>query len=281
VTVRGTVRGARRGRDGSGDDARWLQQWLGHRAVLRNAADGDGHGDRDRRGQPNRLGDDHPDTGLDPVAPPPPATSEQGRRDPLLDLPLIDASASGDVDQVRTLLRRGASVRATDVRGRTPLVAAAYGNHVAVAQVLVSAGADPNEKDGTVQSAYLISTSEVGDAPALLDLLLDAGADVTSRDSFNGTGLIRAAERGYPRIVRRLLATDIEVDHVNRLGWTALHEAIVLGDGGPSHVRVVELLVDAGADVNLPGDGQSPLAQATSRGYTQIADVLREAGAQP
>jgi uncharacterized protein len=216
-----------------------------------------------------------------PVAPPPPATSEQGRRDPLLDLPLIDASASGDVDQVRTLLRRGASVRATDVRGRTPLVAAAYGNHVAVAQVLVSAGADPNEKDGTVQSAYLISTSEVGDAPALLDLLLDAGADVTSRDSFNGTGLIRAAERGYPRIVRRLLATDIEVDHVNRLGWTALHEAIVLGDGGPSHVRVVELLVDAGADVNLPGDGQSPLAQATSRGYTQIADVLREAGAQP
>lgn len=213
-----------------------------------------------------------------PASPP---TAADESRDPLLDLPLIDAAAAGDVDRVRRLLARGASVRATDAEGRTPLVAAAYGNHVAVAEVLVSAGADPDEKDSTVQSAYLISTSEVGDSPVLLDLLLDAGADVTSRDSFNGTGLIRAAERGYPRIVRRLLATDIEIDHVNRLGWTALHEAIVLGDGGPSHVRVVELLVGAGADVNRPGNGQSPLAQATARGYSQIATVLRDAGARP
>ena len=215
-----------------------------------------------------------------PMASPTPTAADEPR-DPLLDLPLIEAAASGDVERVRRLLARGASVRATDAQGRTPLVAAAYGNHVAVAEVLVSAGADPNEKDATVQSAYLIATSEVGDAPALLDVLLGAGADVASRDSFNGTGLIRAAERGYPRIVQRLLATDIEVDHVNRLGWTALHEAIVLGDGGPAHVRVVELLVGAGADVNRPGNGQSPLAQATARGYTQVAAVLREAGAQP
>ena len=172
-------------------------------------------------------------------------------------------------------------MRATDERGRTPLVAAAYGNHTGVAEVLLAAGADPNEKDRSVQSAYLISTSEVGDRPALLDLLLSNGADVQSRDSFNGTGLIRAADRGFPRIVERLLATDIPVDHVNRLGWTALHEAIVLGDGGPAHVEVVGLLVGAGADVNLPGNGQLPLAQATARGYDEIAAILRDAGASP
>ena len=91
---------------------------------------------------------------------------------------------------------------------------------------------DPDEKDATVQSAYLVATSEVGDDAALLDLLLDAGATAESRDSSNGTGLIRAAERGYPRIIARLLDTDIDVNHVNRFGWTALHEAIVLGDGG-------------------------------------------------
>jgi ankyrin repeat protein len=172
-------------------------------------------------------------------------------------------------------------VHATDAQGRTPLVAAAYGNHVAAAEVLVDAGGDPNDKDATVQSAYLISTSEVGDDPALLDLLLEGGGDVDSRDSFNGTGLIRAAERGYPRIVRRLLRTEVEIDHVNRLGWTALHEAIVLGDGGPAHVSVVQLLVDAGADVSKPGNGVRPLTQATSRGYNEIAEVLRSAGAQP
>jgi ankyrin repeat protein len=184
---------------------------------------------------------------------------------------------------VRRLLASGASVRATDAQGRTPLVAAAYSGAVEVAQLLLAAGADPNEKDETVQSAYLIATSEVGDDPTLLDLLLRNGADVTSRDSFNGTGLIRAADRGFPRIVERLLQTDIAVDHVNRLGWTALHEAIILGDGGDAYVRVVALLVDAGVDVNLASaqDGRRPLTHATDRGFVEIADVLRAAGAQP
>ena len=216
-----------------------------------------------------------------PPATPSPASELAGTRDSALDLPLIEAASGGDVAAVEDLLSRGASVRATDAEGRTPLVAAAYGNHVEVARVLVVVGGDPDVKDATVQSAYLIATSEVGDDPVLVDLLLNTGATADSRDSFNGTGLIRAAERGYPRIIARLLETDIDVNHVNRLGWTALHEAIVLGDGGPAHVEVVRLLVDAGVDVNLAGNGQRPLTQATSRGYDQIAAVLRAAGAQP
>lgn len=203
-------------------------------------------------------------------------------RDSSLDLPLIAAAAAGDDARVRRLLVRGASVRATDEQGRTPLIGAAYGNHVRVARALVRNGADPNEKDRTVQSAYLIATSEVGDKPRLLRILLRNGADVSSRDSFNGTGLIRAAERGFPRIIEHLLETDIEVDHVNRLGWTALHEAIILGDGGRQHTDVVRLLVAAGADVNLPSatDGVRPLTHAQDRGYRRIARILREAGAR-
>ena len=117
------------------------------------------------------------------------------------------------------------------------LIAAAYDNDVDRARELIAAGADVNAKDATEQSAYLIATSEVGPDPALLELTLANGADVAALDSYDGTGLIRAAERGFPAIVRRLLATPIEVDHVNRLGWTALLEAIVLGDGGAAHVR--------------------------------------------
>jgi len=204
-------------------------------------------------------------------------------RDSALDLPLIKAASEGNLPRVSRLLRKGASVRATDERGRTPLVAAAYGNHVKVARALLRADADPNEKDVTVQSAYLISTSEVGDDPRLLRVLLRQGADVSSRDSFNGTGLIRSAERGFPRVTARLLATDIEIDHVNRLGWTALHEAIILGDGGSSHADVVQQLVDAGADVNLPSarDGVRPLTHARQRGYERIATILSDAGGRP
>ena len=159
------------------------------------------------------------------------------------------------------------------------LLAAAYANDVDRAAELVRAGADVNHKDGTEQSAYLIATSEVGDDPRLLELTLDNGARVNAKDSFNGTGLIRAAERGYPAIVARLLATGIEVDHVNELGWTALHEAIILGRGGPEHTEVVRLLVGAGADVMLPSqrDGVRPIEHAERRGFAEIARILRKA----
>ena len=102
----------------------------------------------------------------------------------------------------------------------------------------------------------------------LLKRTLQAGADVHSLDSYNGTGLIRAADRGHVEIIRELLKTDIKIDHVNRLGWTALLEAIILGDGGPRHTEVVRLLVEAGANVNLAdGQGVTPLAHAQRRGF--------------
>jgi ankyrin repeat protein len=150
------------------------------------------------------------------------------------------------------------------------LIVAAYANDVDEAERLIQAGADVNAKDETVQSAYLIATSEVGDDPRLLELTLANGADVGSLDSYNGTGLIRAADRGYTAIVARLLETDVEVDHVNRLGWTALLEAIILGGGDAAHVEVVRLLVEAGADVNLAdGQGVTPSRTPSSRDTTR------------
>lgn len=46
-----------------------------------------------------------------------------------------------------------------------------------------------------------------------------------------------------------MLNKEIDVDHVNRLGRTALLEAIILGDGGPRHREIVRLLIHAGASV--------------------------------
>ena len=190
-----------------------------------------------------------------------------------IDARLIDAAERGDLSEVQKLLAVGSSVRYTDDRGRTALIAAAYANQVDVAKVLIKAGADVNVQDASQQSAYLISTSE--GFVELLTLTLANGADVKSLDSFNGTGLIRAAHRGHSDIVRQLLRTNIDVNHVNRLGWTALLEAILLGDGSAKYIDVVTQLVAAKADVNLADStGVTPLQHARRLNQTEIATIL-------
>jgi len=69
------------------------------------------------------------------------------------------------------------------------------------------------------------------------------------------------------------------LDHVNNLGWTALIEAVVLGDGGPDHVRTVQYLVEAGADLSIPDrDGVTALQHAEGRNYTEIAEIIAAGG---
>ncbi|HEX7209372.1 MAG TPA: ankyrin repeat domain-containing protein [Propionibacteriaceae bacterium] len=157
------------------------------------------------------------------------------------------------------------------------LIAAAWKNDLRRARTLIDQGADVNAKDNTVQSAYLISTSE--GYLELLNLTLRHGADVDSKDSFNGTGLIRAADRGHADIAGRLIQADIKINHVNNLGWTALHEAIILGNGSSRYVDTVLALVAGGADLRLPSqrDQISPLDHATAKRHDEIAKVLRTA----
>lgn len=157
------------------------------------------------------------------------------------------------------------------------LIEAAWQNDLNLATNLIESGADVNFKDRTQQSAYLIATSEGYDQ--LLDLTFQHGADVASLDSYKGTGLIRSAERGHANVVGRLIQAGVDVDHVNRLGWTALHEAIILGNGTGRYVDTVRVLVAGGADAELPSatDGRSPLQHATAAGQTDIVATLRAA----
>ena len=103
-----------------------------------------------------------------------------------------------------------------------------------------------------------------------------------SRTGSAAIALIPAAERGHVEVVRYLLTeSDVDVDHVNNLGWTALLEAIILSDGGPAHQEIVALLIEHGADVDLAdGDGVTPLAHARSRGFDEIAALLEAEGAR-
>lgn len=194
---------------------------------------------------------------------------------------LIAAAGKDDLARIAALLKQGANVNARDAQGRTAVMAATYARHASAVEALIGAGADVNARDDMLNNPFLYAGAE--GMLEIVKLATAAGADPRLTNRYGGTALIPAAERGHVEVVDWLLEnTKVEVNHVNRLGWTALLEAIVLSDGGPRHQRIVASLIRHGADVNLPDrDGRSPLHHARSRGFAQISAQLEAAGARP
>ncbi|GAA2239262.1 ankyrin repeat domain-containing protein [Streptomyces amakusaensis] len=190
---------------------------------------------------------------------------------------LLEAAGRGDDAGVRGALTAGARIESRDENLRTPLLLAALGDHVPVARTLIEAGADPDAQDSRHDSAWLVTG--VTGSVAMMRVLLRGDPDVRLRNRFGGVSVIPASERGHVAYVRAVLAeTAIDVNHVNNLGWTALLEAVILGDGGPAHQEIVEVLLAAGARPELAdADGVTALLHAERRGYEEIAALLRAA----
>jgi len=190
------------------------------------------------------------------------------------------AAATGDAGRLKSLLAQGAKIDARDGYARTPLHVAAYERRHDAMRALVAAGANPNALE---RDRYdIVTIAAVANDVPTLKLALELGCsarNVTSR--YDGTALIAAAHLGHAEVVRTLIRAGAPLNHVNNLGWTALIESIVLGDGGNRHTDTLRALVEAKADVNLADrDGRTPLALARSRKYSQMVQVLEKAGAK-
>jgi len=191
---------------------------------------------------------------------------------------LHKAAHSGDVLAIETAVQSGKDVNVRDSRGRTPAHVAAFASEDAALRALANAGADLNALEYQVYDVLTIAA--VANDPALVALAVELGNSpdlVTS--IYDGTALIAAAHLGHHEVVRILIDAGAPLDHVNNLEWTALIEAVILGDGGPDHIATVRHLVAAGADQSI-GDrnGVTPLQHARVFGYAEIVGLLEVAG---
>lgn len=190
------------------------------------------------------------------------------------DAQLLAAVERGDVQGVVALLRAGADPDVADPRGRTAVTVAVFSGHAEVVRELVDSGADVDRQDDDKNNAVL-ACGVTGDAGVLREVLR-ARPDVAIRNRYGGVAHIPASERGHVEVVRELLTTtDIAVDHVNDLNWTALLETVILGDGGPAHVEILGLLLEHGADPALAdGDGVTALEHARRKGHAEMVALL-------
>ena len=191
---------------------------------------------------------------------------------------LHKAAHAGDVLAIEAAVQSGKDVNARDNKARTPAHVAAFASQDAALAALAEAGADLNALEYQIYDVVTIAA--VANDPALVVLAIELGNRpdlVTS--VYDGTALIAAAHLGHHEVVRILIEAGAPLDHVNNLEWTALIEAVILGDGGPDHIATVRHLVAAGADQTI-GDrnGVTPLQHARALGYAEIVALLELAG---
>ena len=193
---------------------------------------------------------------------------------------LFGVTQSGALNEIRQLLVNGLDPNGRDSHGRTPYLVAAHRGDIAAMEILVRGGADPLAKDSRNYDAITILA--VVDRVEAMKAAIRLGGDPRAITSpYLGTALIAAAHLGHHEVVKALIDAGSPLDHVNNLGWTAVIEAIVLGDGGSNHQRCLRHLLDAGANPNLPDkSGTTPLQLALGRGYHAMADMLRVKGAR-
>jgi uncharacterized protein len=190
------------------------------------------------------------------------------------------AAAKGDEAEIERLLKAGEKPNVQDGNSRTPLHVAAHFRHHEAARALLRLGAHANALDA--QRYDIVTIAAVNNDVEMLKLALAGGTNPKAITSpYEGTALIAAAHLGHAEIVRVLIDAKAPLDHVNNLGWTALMESIVLGNGGRNHTDTLAALVKAGANVNIPDrQGITPLGHAKGRGYAEMVRILEAAGAR-
>lgn len=152
---------------------------------------------------------------------------------------MFAASFNKNPDIITTLLKAGAKLEYTDPSGSTALFDAVGNDNIpAIIQVLVDAGANVNVKETTQGMTPLMLATSLGKYPEILSILIKAGANVNAADKDGNTPLMFDAGLGdNPKMIEILLAASADATLKNVNGYTVLDFADFAAKKGHTNVK--------------------------------------------
>lgn len=201
-------------------------------------------------------------------------------RDRLGATPLSRAAAAGEADIVALFLDHGAMIDARNLDGSTALFLAAEGDKREAVKTLIARGADANLA-GRSGVAPLAAAAFAG-RDEVVQLLLDHRVDPNAEDDTGKSAICYGAGRGFPAVVRQLLNAGVDPNRRYGNELTALMWAAGYSDeaGTRDAAEILTLLLDRGARLDDKDNrGRTALMIAASLGHSSAVDVLVARGA--
>jgi ankyrin repeat protein len=190
--------------------------------------------------------------------------------------PLVIAALSGNKAMTELLLDRGADVNATDGGGRTALHTASVAGFLSVAEVLLRRHDDVNardsERNGRNTPLHLAAARGNNE---IVRLLLANGAELDARKEKGITPLMEAIFAHHEKTASILLDAKANANIVDETGRTALGYAVL-----ERQPEIIQKLIQAKADPNK-GELDRPIFWAIKYADTNAANLLLQAGADP
>jgi len=181
------------------------------------------------------------------------------------DTPLHYALVDGNIPLAVTLINHGSNVFIKNNDGKSPLIHA-FNHGSEFTEQFLARMQQLMDREGSTPIFHAVRWNY----PAVVQTILNAGADLSHQNSRGNTALHEAAHAGSPQVAAILLSAGANPNTANNVDRSPVHHAVVWGT-----LDILKLYVEGGGDINQKdGEGQTVLHMAAAAGNNDILTWL-------